>query len=76
MRRDLRGCLLLLAPRETGQLRMDGAPDERSLPIAERIRIWDLAIKLGRELGTEVDAPAPEAPREGGPPRTRRADFG
>lgn len=45
--------------------------------LKERIPMWDLAIKLGRELGTEVDpGPAPEvepAPRSR---RRGRIDFG
>lgn len=50
-------------------------------PLADRMKLWDLAIKLGRELGTEVDPgplpgdPAPAAKRSGGI-RRGRVDFG
>jgi hypothetical protein len=47
--------------------------------LADRMRLWDLAIKVGRELGTEVDGSAatdqapPPAPRK----RSRaRIDYG
>lgn len=64
-----------------------GLLDGKGLPAAEpvrpgladRMKLWDLAIKLGRELGTEVDPaggvgadPTPAAP----PAKVRRADFG
>jgi len=49
-------------------------------PLKERIPMWELAIKLGRELGTEVD---PAGTKGAGPPalparrrRGRRVDFG
>ena len=47
-------------------------------PLNERIRLWDLAIKIGRELGTEVDdRPPPDAPAaEASRTRRRRPDFG
>lgn len=80
MRDDLGALLDELAPKTDGQTRLDGeAPAPRRPAIAERVRLWDLAIKLGRELGTEVDtrpaagdAPA-AAPRR---PRRARVDFG
>ncbi len=44
--------------------------------LAERSKIWDLAIKVARELGTEVDvAPAGQGPTiagSGGPTTTGR----
>jgi len=78
MRRELAGVLEDLEPHPSGQLQIDGTPSPPTRPaIADRIRLWDLAIKLGRELGTEVDPPpatdnAPEAPR----PRRRAPEFG
>lgn len=50
-----------------------------ALPLKERIPMWDLAIKLGRELGTEVDgspATAAAQPPAARPSRRRRPDFG
>ncbi len=51
-------------------------------PLTERARLWDLAIKVGRELGTEVDV-TPAAGEAGpaqpaGPRKWRRGrvDFG
>lgn len=45
-------------------------------PIADRSRLWDLAIKLGRELGAELEAPIadpePEAASAPAPRRARR----
>lgn len=52
---------------------------ERIRPeLKARIPMWDLAIKLGRELGTEVD-PGPGADSPAPAPRLRRRgriDFG
>jgi hypothetical protein len=46
-------------------------------PIAERMKLWDLAIKLGRELGSEIDTTAKAPPTVVGPGRRRRrVDFG
>jgi hypothetical protein len=54
---------------------------ERIRPsLKERAPMWDLAIKIGRELGTSID---PGKPPGGDPPTTRsprrrtaRVDFG
>lgn len=45
--------------------------------IGERIKLWDLGIKLGRELGSSIDGPEPP-PTVVGPGRRRRArvDYG
>jgi hypothetical protein len=53
-------------------------PDPVRPSLADRARLWDLAIKLGRELGSSID-PTPPAPASS--PRARRArsarvDFG
>lgn len=49
-------------------------------PLKERVPMWDLAIKLGRELGTEVDgSPATDQAQPAvarGPRRRKRVDFG
>lgn len=47
-------------------------------PIAERVRLWDLAIKIGRELGSAIDAdPVPVASAPAGPRgRRRKLDYG
>jgi hypothetical protein len=83
MRAELRGLLEELAPRPSdGQLDLTGAPvPPRKLPLGERAKVWDLAIRLGRELGTELDlapaeAEAEEAPRRHGPRPRSRVDWG
>jgi len=48
-------------------------------PLTERMKLWDLAIKVGRELGTEVDGSAATAAAQPPAPRKRsraRVDFG
>ena len=66
-------------PMPPGLLDEGKVPPVKRPAVAERARLWDLAIKIGRELGTEVDSRPPEdqgaapaAPR----PRRRRVDFG
>ena len=47
--------------------------------LADRTRLWDLAIKLGRELGAEVDVGPPAPPvraRPAGGPKRGRVDYG
>lgn len=44
------------------QLTMLGAPERLKPALAERLKLWDLAIKLGRELGTGEELPAAGAP--------------
>lgn len=47
--------------------------------LGDRTRLWDLAIKLGRELGAEVDVTPPAPPeraRPAGGPRRGRVDYG
>lgn len=75
MRAELRGILEELkgTPQPEG---LDGStPPPRRPSLADRSRLWDLAVKLGRELGAEVDVPAPVSPEER-PRRARRVDFG
>lgn len=61
MRAELAMLLELLEARKAGLL--EDVPGELVVPIAERARLWDLAIKLGRELAIaddlEPDTPAP-----------------
>lgn len=59
----------------------DAGPAEPVRPnLTERTRLWDLAIKVARELGTEVDANddgrSPQAPPPPSGPRRRRVDYG
>jgi hypothetical protein len=47
--------------------------------LTERMKLWDLAIKVGRELGTEVDGSVATAGAQPSAPRKRsraRIDFG
>lgn len=80
MRDDLGALLDELAPKVDPQLGLDGSEAAPKRPaLAERTRLWDLAIKLGRELGAQVDAP-PDADAPGAPPprprRPARIDVG
>jgi hypothetical protein len=83
MRDDLGAILDELEPRPApaGMLEAAGLPPAVERPsIAKRGELWTLAIKLGRELGTEIDArpPAAAAPTAGGPAkgRRRKVDMG
>jgi hypothetical protein len=79
MRAELRGLLVDLRGKLPDRgLGLEPEPTEPVRPsLKERIPMWDLAMTLGRELGTEVD-PARDAP--GAVPATRarrrRVDFG
>jgi hypothetical protein len=63
----------LRPPRE--QLTMDGGAERMRPPLPDRLKLWDLAIKLGRELangeelGWAPEAPAPAAMGPGTAPR-------
>ena len=69
MRSELRAVLGELRGKlpDPGLGLVNGEPERPNL--TDRMRLWDLAIKIGRELGTEVDdRPA----NEGAQPATRR----
>jgi hypothetical protein len=84
MRDELRACLVELkgsvAP--TGLLDSEFTVSEVRTrpPLKDRAALWDLAIKVGRELGTAVDAgPAKGSPAEAPAPRKwrrSRVDYG
>lgn len=79
MRDELAGILDELAPKAPapGLGLVDMAPTRP--PLAERARLWSLAMQLGRELGTAIDpGPDPDAPPPAPPARRRssRIDFG
>lgn len=81
MRRELRGLLAELEPSavDAPQMQLDGKPKPPERPkLEQRARVWDLAIKLARELGTSIDVPAEEGetPATTAAPRKRRVDFG
>ena len=57
MRAELEDTLAELRP-EAGQLTIAGGVKRPEL--AERVKLWNLAIVLARELGSSVDIPAPE----------------
>lgn len=79
MRAELAAVLAELAPAppDPGLGLVEDTPKRPALEV--RIRSWDLAIKLGRELGAEVDpGPSPDGP-VGQPAKRRRAgrvDYG
>jgi hypothetical protein len=77
MRAELAAVLdeLAPAPPDPGLGMVPVAP--KRPPIADRIKLWELGIKLGRELGSEIDS-TPKAPAVVGPSRRRRArvDYG
>ena len=79
MRDDLSAVLDELAPRiDDAGLGLDGSPIVKRPPVKDRAALWDLAVKLGRELGTEID-PGPAPVVGPGPrPRGRRGpvDYG
>lgn len=80
MRRELRDLLTMIDGEETPQLGLDGRPLRTRPDLGDRSRLWDLAVKLARELGGSIDdgtpadddAPAPAA----SPVRRRRVDYG
>lgn len=82
MRDELRALLVDLR----GSLPNPGLLDEPGADLSpvrpalkERIPMWDLAIKVARELGTEVDAgkPTGDEPEAVTPRRSRRrVDYG
>lgn len=78
MRDEMRGILEALSAVKAAGL-LDVAP-ELAIPLgdAQRDRLWDRAVKLGRELGSAIDADPPEAPTA--QPATRRSrkrvDYG
>ena len=76
MRAELRGLLVELEGRPP-PAGLGLVPSEPVRPsLADRARLWDLTIRLGRELGAAIDAePAPGA---GPAPRSRRkrVDYG
>jgi hypothetical protein len=49
MRSELAMLLEMLGARRVGL--MPDAPGELVIPLGERTKLWDLAVKLGRELG-------------------------
>ena len=82
MRAELRTLLGDIHGRVPDPGLLDGvAPAERVQPsLKERAPMWDLAIKIGRELGTSIDpgrAPGGDPPSTPSPRRrTSRIDFG
>jgi hypothetical protein len=49
--------------------------------LGDRMKLWDLAIKVGRELGTEISPAPPPSPTPAvsgrvGPRRRGRIDYG
>lgn len=80
MRQELAGVLVEIEgkPPDQGLGMVEAAPVRPSL--ADRMRLWDLAIKLGRELGTAIEAAPDAAPADPATPRRRlvrgRVDYG
>lgn len=78
MRGELADTLAELRP-DREQLTLDGGAERMRPALAERLKLWDLAIKLGRELANGDDPGAwtpgpPEPPaRPKGPPRLTKA---
>lgn len=79
MRDELRDTLAELRPAPTTNVL--GETTTMRPALVDRLRLWDLAIKLGRELGTEIDpGPSPSDVARTGPSRPRagrgRVDYG
>jgi len=77
MRAELETLLEAIGARRAGL--MPDVPGELVIPLPERARLWDLAIKLGRELGApglaeleEEPAAAIVSPRRSSTPRAPR----
>jgi hypothetical protein len=60
------------APVDTGQLAIDGAIPTPRPKLEERRALWDLAIKLGRELSSVTLEPGWEGALDSGKPETGR----
>jgi hypothetical protein len=79
MRDELRALLAELQPRVPDPGLGLVAEEPTRLALKDRAARWDLAIRLGRELGTEVDVPPMDA-LPAAPPAARRRrgriDFG
>lgn len=80
MRDELGGLLRELEGAEPPPgLGLDANPPARVRPsLADRGRLWELAIKLGRELGSSIDPTPPPSSTPAAPrgPSRRRVDFG
>lgn len=84
MREEVRGLLVELRGKAPPPGLMDvPGGDARIRPaLAERTRLWELAVKLGRELGEGIDGEAGTPARDGGPEyapasrRRSRPEFG
>jgi len=61
MRAELGDCLIELRP-EREQLTLTGGAERIRPALAERVKLWDLAIKLGRELGAPGSGELEEEP--------------
>ena len=76
MRTELRACLVELRGVDPPPgLGMVPTKPKRP-PLADRARLWELAIRLGRELGTEVDATPDRTTPAPGRRRVGRVDYG
>jgi len=78
MRAELDGLLgeIAGAPAPAGLLDDPSPPIVRP-PARDRAALWDLAIKLGRELGSAIDPAPPPAPvASARRPRPRAVDYG
>lgn len=77
MRRELEDCLTELegTPQPDG---LHGPVPPKRPDVAGRSRIWDLAMKLGRELGAAIDPdPLPDGPPAPAKRKVRgRVDYG
>jgi len=77
MRHELRAIVEAVGARASGLL--PDVPASFVIPLddARRDRLFDRGVKLGRELGTEVDVapPVPEPTARRGPRRSR-VDYG
>lgn len=87
----LRDVLAELSPAPPGGESVLGGPlPARAVPLADRLRLWTLALQLAGELGLTADSrrtigleltppdPSPSGPATSrrGPARRRRLDFG
>lgn len=76
LRVELRSVIDELTPTVSDQTTLDGAPKVERPGVTRRRELVELGAKIVTALGSEVDPPAPPAPRAaGGAPRIRKGDV-
>lgn len=75
-RAELRDVLHELEGVPDPQTTLDGSPPKVKRPnLTQRIKLWDLAIKIAHDLGTEVDVGPAEPTEPADAPRRKRVEY-